>query len=65
MGVLCAVSDADAGRRAAAEVSAARAVQWTALVGAGGLSVADDPQRPAALARGPTTNKPLGTGGLL
>lgn len=65
MGVLRAVSDADAGRRVAAGVSAARTVQWAALISAGGLSVADDAQRPAVLARGPTTNTPLGAGGLL
>ena len=41
-----------------------RALQWTALVCACGLSVANDAQRPAAVARGATANSTLVAGGM-
>ena len=47
------------------EHSLARTLQWSAVVGARGLSVADDAQRSAAVARRPTTDPTLAARGLL
>ena len=64
MGVLRAVSEADEGGRAATGTSPARTLQRAALVCPGGLPVADDAQRPAALARGATAGPALAARGL-
>src|SRR5690348_1287564 len=65
MGVLRSILDVDERRGTAAEVPSARTFQWPALVCAGGLSVANAAQRPAALGGSATTNPALAARRLL